>query len=150
MTAMHVPFEIFELLERRLGREDAMQVAKSIETSMSHVAERSKEIASQRKLEVKDELRKEMLDELATNADIAELKGDIENVRLATKTDIARSELAVKEDINTVKSDISRLELSLVKQDKKTTIQFIVLAAMIVLLNKEALNQLAALLHLVK
>ena len=42
MTAMHVPFEIFELLERRLGREDGMQGARSIETSMSHVVERSK------------------------------------------------------------------------------------------------------------
>ena len=34
------------ILERRLGRDDAMTVAKSIEESLSHVEERSKEIAN--------------------------------------------------------------------------------------------------------
>lgn len=120
-----------------------MQVARSIETSMSHVVERSKEIASQRKLEVMDELRKEMLDELASKADIAELKGDIENVRLATKADITRSELAVK-------ADISRLELSIVKQDKKFTVLFMITIFTVVFLNQNALEFLARLIGLIK
>ncbi len=91
-----------------------------------------------------------MLDELAAKADIAELKGDIENVRFATKAEIARSELAVKEDINTVKADISRLELSIVKQDKKFTVLFMITIFTVVFLNQNALEFLVRLLGLIK
>lgn len=70
---MNIPLEVFDLLERRLGREDALAVAKSIEASLTHLEERSKEIAAQRKLEVKEELKRELRDELTTKEDLAKL-----------------------------------------------------------------------------
>ncbi|MEW6695541.1 MAG: hypothetical protein AB1371_11460 [Pseudomonadota bacterium] len=55
---MNLPLEIYDLLERRLGRDDAMAVAKSIEASLTHIEERSREMAVQRKIEAKEELRR--------------------------------------------------------------------------------------------
>ena len=78
MTNMNIPLEVYDILERRLGRDDAMAVAKSIEASFSHIEERSREIAIQRKLEAKDELKRELRDELSTKEDLAKLEGRIE------------------------------------------------------------------------
>ncbi|WP_424859125.1 hypothetical protein ACPP3B_12015 [Tepidimonas sp. HKU77] len=60
---MNLPLEIYDLLERRLGRDDAMAVAKSIEASLTHIEERSREMAVQRKIEAKEELRIELRSE---------------------------------------------------------------------------------------
>lgn len=81
--SLNLPLDIYDTLERRLGRDDAMVVARSIEASLSHINERSREMADQRKLEAKEELKIELRDELATKADIARLEG-------TTKADIAR------------------------------------------------------------
>ncbi|KLR56565.1 hypothetical protein, partial [Diaphorobacter sp. J5-51] len=74
---MNLPLEIYDLLERRVGRDDAMALAKSIELSLTHMEERSKEMAAQRKLEAKAELRTELRDELATKEDMAKLQGSV-------------------------------------------------------------------------
>lgn len=80
MSSMNLPLEIYDVLERKLGRDDAMIVAKSIEVSLSHVEERSREIAQQRKLEAKDELKIELRDELATKADLAKVEARFERL----------------------------------------------------------------------
>lgn len=77
MGGMNLPIEVYDLLERRLGRDDAMAVAKSIEASLTHIEERSREIAAQRKLEAKEELKRELRDELATKEDLAKLEGSL-------------------------------------------------------------------------
>ena len=78
MSTMNLPLEIYDTLERKLGREDAMAIAKSIEKSLGHIEQRSYDVAAQRKLEVREELRVEMRDELATKADMASLRGEIQ------------------------------------------------------------------------
>lgn len=80
MAHMNLPLEIFDVLDRKLGRDDAMAVAKSIESSLSHVEEQSREMAAQRKLEVKEELKIELRSELATKEDIARLETSIVKV----------------------------------------------------------------------
>ena len=77
MSTMNLPLEIYDTLERKLGREDAMAIAKSIEKSLGHIEQRSYDVAAQRKLEVREELRVEMRDELATKADLATLRGEM-------------------------------------------------------------------------
>ncbi len=55
---MHVPIEIYQLLEDRLGREDAQKVVEAIEIGLSHIEAHRLEIAAQRKPEIKeDELK---------------------------------------------------------------------------------------------
>ena len=123
--SLNLPLDIYDTLERRLGRDDAMVVARSIEASLSHISERSREMADQRKLEAKEELKIELRDELATKADIARLEG-------TTKADIA-----------TIYTEIARL-------DKKFTVYFMVTIFTVIFLNQNALEFLARLLGLIK
>lgn len=43
---MDLPLEVYDILERKLGRDDAMAVAKSIQVSLGHMADRGKELAT--------------------------------------------------------------------------------------------------------
>ena len=115
MSTMNLPLEIYDTLERKLGREDAMAIAKSIERSLGHIEQRSYDVAAQRKLEVREELRIEMRDELATKADMAKLQGYVD---------------ARFEQVNT------RFE----RLDKKFTLMFGVLVFLIIFLNQNALE----------
>lgn len=119
---MNLPLEIYDVLERKLGRDDAMSVAKSIQDSLTLIEDQSREIASQRKLEVKHELKVELRDELVT-------KSDLEAVRLATKADI---------------------ELSIAKLDKKFTVMWLLTMFLIILINQDALRLMAQLFGLVR
>ena len=119
MSTMNLPLEIYQRLERRLGAEDAMAVTKSIEDALTHLEERSKEVSLQRKLEVREELRIEMRDELATKADMASLRGEIQ-------ADLAKLQGYVD----------TRFE----RLDKKFTLMFGVLVFLIIFLNQNALE----------
>lgn len=126
---MNLPLEIYDVLERKLGRDDAMTVAKSIQESLTHVEDRSREIAAQRKLEIKDELKIELRDELATKADISEL-------RIATKSEISELRAATK-------LDIAHL-------DKKFTVMWLLTMFLIIFVNQDALRLMAQLIGLTR
>ncbi|BCX87765.1 hypothetical protein MIN45_P0132 [Methylomarinovum tepidoasis] len=137
---MHVPIEIYQLLEDRLGREEAKKVAESIEVSLAHLEERSREIAAQRKLEAKEELKHELRNELATKEDLA-------NLRTELKEDIANVRTELKEDIANLRTDVIRMEARL---ERKFTILWLITLFTIVFLNQNALHFLARLLGLLK
>jgi hypothetical protein len=125
MLYMNFPLEIYDVLERKYGRDDAMATAKVIETAISHLDERSREMAAQRKLEIKDELKVELRDELATKADIATLKGE-------------------------TKADIAKMEFALAKMDKKFTVLWLITIFTVIFLNQNALEFLVRLMGLIK
>jgi hypothetical protein len=132
MSGVNIPIEIYDLLERRLGRDDAMAVAKSIEASLTHIEERSREMAVQRKIEAKEELRVELRNELATKEDM----------------------LAVKEDMLAVREDLTKLEGAMnarfERMDKKFTVLFMVTIFTVIFLNQNALEFLARIIGLIK
>lgn len=125
MANMNLPIEIFDVLDRKLGRDDAMTVAKSIESSLSHIEDRSREVAAQRKLEVKEELKIELRDELATKVDIADVRTEL-------------------------KGDIAELRTDFVKLDKKFTVLWLITIFTVIFLNQNALEFLAKLLGLIR
>ena len=125
MSSMNLPLEIYDLLERRVGRDDAMALAKSIELSLSHMEERSKEMAAQRKLEAKAELRTELRDELATKEDLAKLQG-------------------------AVKEDLAKIDARFERMDKKFTNLFTIIMFTIIFLNQNALEFLVRVIGLIK
>ncbi len=96
-------------------------MVKAIEAALETIEKRAEAVALEKKLEIKDELTKE----LATKADIAELKGDIR---------------AVEQRVETVKVEL----------DRKFTILFIILFFTIVVLNQNALEFLARVLGLIR
>ena len=125
MSSRNLPLEIYDLLERRVGRDDAMALAKSIELSLSHMEERSKEMAAQRKLEAKAELRTELRDELATKEDLAKLQGS-------------------------VKEDLAKIDARFERMDKKFTNLFTIIMFTIIFLNQNALEFLVRVIGLIK
>ncbi|OGW12179.1 MAG: hypothetical protein A3F81_00535, partial [Nitrospinae bacterium RIFCSPLOWO2_12_FULL_39_93] len=88
-TTISIPIEIFEILERKLGREDAKEVIKVIEKSLetidakaeeakTEVKRLSEDLALQKKLELKDELTKE----LATKSDILLVRQEMQTIKV--------------------------------------------------------------------
>lgn len=136
MAAMNIPIEIYDLLERRLGRDDAMAVAKSIEASLSHIEERSREIAVQRKLEAKEELRVELRNELTTKEDLANAKSEL-------RAEIAELRTELKAEIAEVRTELARL-------DKKFTVLWLTTIFAVIFVNQNALEFLARILGLIK
>lgn len=120
-----LPIEIYKLLEEDLPREKAFQVAKAIETSVRTVEPRAEAIAREKKLEVRDELSKE----LASKADLAAVRAEIAALE-------ARFEAKIDARFNQL--------------DRKFTIYFVVLAALIILLNRDALELIFRVIGLAK
>jgi hypothetical protein len=114
---MSIPVSLYERLERKFGRDEALEIAKMIEDFFDEMDRKAGEIALQKKLELKDELTKE----LATKADLitarAELEGEIKNVRteLEGRIENVRTELEAKIENVRIKleSRIDRLDLKL-------------------------------------
>jgi hypothetical protein len=88
MAGMNLAMEIFEAIEADVGRENAWKVAKAVDTVVVRMEEKTHAHSLARKVEIKDELKRELRDELATKADLADvrsaLKGDIASLKLRT------------------------------------------------------------------
>lgn len=128
---MTLPVEIFEILERQVGRDDAKEVIKVIEGSFDVIEKKAEHVALQKKLEIKDELTKE----LATKEDIATVKGEIKIVREEIKT--------VRVEIKVVREEIKTLRVELKGEIK---LHFYILLAAIALFNPSAIELIARLL----
>jgi len=123
--ARAIDLELLQLLEDKLGKEEARKVAQAIEIGLEILEKRAEELAIQKKLELKDELTKE----LASKADIQVLKTEIQAVR---------AELSAK-----IENEILRL-------DRKFTIMFIILLFAVIFVNQNALEFLLKVLGLIK
>ncbi len=100
--------------------------------ALGEIEEKAKDIALQKKLELKEELTKE----LATKADIQLLRAELE--------------AKIEREILRLEKEILRLEKEILRLDRKFTILFIILLSALVLLNKDALEFIARLLGLIK
>jgi len=123
--ARAIDLELLQLLEDKLGKEEARKVAQAIEIGLEVMEKRAEELAIQKKLELKDELTKE----LASKADIQVLKTEIQAVR---------AELSAK------------IENEMLRLDRKFTIMFIILFFTLILVNQNALEFLLKVLGLIK
>ena len=72
--ATSLPVELYEILEDRLGREQAHDIVKALESAADR-------ISLQKKLELRDELSKELASKSDLLAVKAELQGDIKSLR---------------------------------------------------------------------
>jgi hypothetical protein len=127
-----IDLELLQLLEDKLGKEEARKVAQAIELGLEVLEKRAEELAIQKKLELKDELTKE----LASKADIQVLKAEIQTIR--TEIEKVRSELEAK------------IEKEILRLDRKFTILFIILFFTLILVNQNALEFLLKVLGVIK
>jgi hypothetical protein len=134
-----IDLELLQLLEDKLGKEEARKVAQAIELGLEVMERKAEELALQKKLELRDELTKE----LASKADLLALKAEMQamEAKLEAKIEKVRSEL---------KEEIFKLEHKLNIIDRKFTILFIVLFFTLILVNQNALEFLLKVLGLIK
>jgi gas vesicle protein len=148
--ARAIDLELLQLLEDKLGKEEARKVAQAIEIGLEVMEKRAEELAIYKKLELKDELTKE----LASKADIQILKTEIQAVRAETQADLQtlRAEMQAMEERLEAKIEKVRLELKeeILKLDRKFTILFIILLFAVILVNQSALEFLLKVLGLIK
>jgi len=124
-----IDYELLEKLEQKVGKEEAKKIAQTIEIIYNELDKKSESLAQQKKLELKDELTKE----LATKADMEILKTELE-----AKIEISHKELEAK------------IEKEILKIDRKFTIMFIILAFLIIFINKDAIELIIKLLPFAK
>jgi hypothetical protein len=130
--ARAIDLELLQLLEDKLGKEEARKVAQAIELGLEILEKRAEELAIQKKLELKDELTKE----LASKADLLALKAEIQAVRAEMQAMEARLE--------------AKIEREILKLDRKFTIMFIILFFTLILVNQNSLEFLLKVLGLIK
>ncbi|WP_424181041.1 hypothetical protein [Thermocrinis sp.] len=123
--ARAIDLELLQLLEDKLGKEEARKVAQAIELGLEILEKRAEELAIQKKLELKDELTKE----LASKADLQALRAEMQAME-------ARLE--------------AKIERELLKLDRKFTILFIILLFTVILVNQNAIEFLLKVLGLIK
>jgi len=120
-----IDYELLEKLEQKVGKEEAKKIAQTIELIYNELDKKSESLAQQKKLELKDELTKE----LATKADLI----------------LVKTELEAKID-----KEVLKLQNDIQKIDKKFTIMFIILAFLIIFINKNAVELIIKLLPFAK
>jgi hypothetical protein len=120
-----IDYELLEKLEQKVGKEEAKKIAQTIELIYNELDKKSESLAQQKKLELKDELTKE----LATKADLI----------------LVKTELEAKID-----KEVLKLQNDIQKLDKKFTIMFIILAFLIIFINKDAIELIIKLLPFAK
>jgi hypothetical protein len=124
-----IDYELLEKLEQKVGKEEAKKIAQTIEIIYNELDKKSESLAQQKKLELKDELTKE----LATKADLEILKTELE-----AKIEISHKELEAK------------IEKEILKIDRKFTIMLIILAFLVIFINKDAIELIIKLLPFAK
>ncbi len=146
-----VPIEVYEILEKKLGHEDAKQLLRVMEQSLAAIEEKSRDVAFLRKLEAKEELKDELMDELATKQELARVEGslreEIAKFEGRLREEMAKLEGRLREEMARIEG---RLELKIAHLDKKFTVMFVVLLFAILFVNKDALTWFAAILNLAK
>jgi hypothetical protein len=138
--ARAIDLELLQLLEDKLGKEEARKVAQAIELGLEILEKRAEELAIQKKLELKDELTKE----LASKADIQVLKTEIQAVRAEMQAMEQRLEAKVRAEFS------AKIENEILRLDRKFTILFIILFFTLILVNQNALEFLLKVLGLIK
>lgn len=117
-------YEVYKFIEEEVGKEKAEKIGRAIEEALNTIEKRVLEQKPILKAEIKEELTKE----LATKADIAETKAEIEKVRAEVKV------LEVK----------FTAELRLIK------LWLIILTVLVAVFNRDALGLILEIIRLLK
>ncbi len=81
-----IPFELYELFEKKLGREEAKKAIKLVEKALETIEEKSKEQKTIVKAELGNELRRELVTKEEFLGESGKIGQEIETVRQEIKT----------------------------------------------------------------
>jgi len=157
-----LPIEVYEVLERVVGKENAKVVIKSIESTISENTEYKWKVSKDEILDVmrKEFVTKDFFDE-RLNTLKAEISGEID--ALYEKTEKDKAELLGKIDALYEKTekdkteilgivDKNRLEIEkeILRIDRKFTVMFVVILFTIIFLNQNALEFIFRIIGLIR
>jgi hypothetical protein len=97
-----LPIEIHHLLEDKIGREGADQIASAIVVGFETIEQKARDVALQKKLELLDELRREM----ASKADIQALQIKMEGMIQSLRTEMQGETRVLRAEMQTLKTDL--------------------------------------------
>ena len=120
-----LPLSIFASLETKLGKEDALKVSHAIEESVRVVEQRAEEIAIVKTAEVKLSVEKDLSTKLMSKEDGAKLETKVE-------------------------ARFAQVDIKFAQAEAKSTKQFYLTIAAIVILNPHAIDLLSKLLGMAK
>ncbi|WP_420264502.1 hypothetical protein [Candidatus Magnetominusculus dajiuhuensis] len=120
-----LPIELYDLLEKKVGREDAREVGKLILASFDAIDKRAETVVIQKKAEIKEELTKE----------------------LANKEDLAKLEGRLSERISSLEGKINE---KFTDMNWRMKVSLLIILFVILLTNPKALDLIAKLFGLVK
>lgn len=121
-----LPYEVYKTLEEELGKEKAEKIGKAIEEALNTIEKRAYEQKPILKAELKDELTKE----LATKADIAQVKAEL------------------KEDIAEVKAGMKVMEAKFSSELKLIKVWLLLLTLLVAFFNRDALGIILEIIRL--
>jgi len=157
-----LPIEVYEVLERVVGKENAKVVIKSIESTISENTEYKWKVSKDELLDVmrKEFVTKDFFEE-RLNTLKAEISGEID--ALYEKTEKDKAELLGKIDALYEKTekdkteilgivDKNRLEIEkeILRIDRKFTVLFVVILFTIIFLNQNALEFIFRIIGLIR
>ena len=98
-----IPIEIYEILEKKIGKEDAKKVLEILEGSLNLIEEKAKEEKEIAKIQIRQELTNELITKAEFYSEIKMLENKIESVKSDLSSEIKRLE-------NKISTEIKRLE----------------------------------------
>ncbi|MFN3947819.1 MAG: hypothetical protein ACK4LA_07010, partial [Aquificaceae bacterium] len=99
--------------EEKLGKGEAKKVAEAIEIALESIEEKAKDMALQKKLELKEGLTKELVTEAEFYGEIGLLRQEIQGI---------------KQEMRTLKVELeAKIEKEILRLDRKFTIMFLIL-----------------------
>ncbi len=130
-----LPYEVYKVIEEEVGKERAEKIGKAIEEALNTIEKKALEQKPILKAEIKEELTKE----LATKADIAEVRAEIEKVR----ADIGA-------EVEKVRAEVKVLEVKFTAELRLIKLWLIILTVLVVVFNRDALGLILEIIRLLK
>jgi len=135
-----LPIELYQQLEAVIGKDHATQAYKVAEEFLGTIEVQSKEALRVLTDNNRNALREELRKELASKADLLNTKTELQSEILKVKTELQAEMLKIK----------AELQLEMSRLERKFTIQFLLLLAAILFVNRDALTFIAKLSGLLK
>lgn len=140
---VNLPIDLYDVLERHLGRDDGRAVAKVISHSLELIEDRSHEVAGQRKREIMDEMRNELVTKEFLHQELQLVRKDFNKDMDGIHKDMD----LLRKDMDLLRKEV---KVELAQMDKKFTVYFLAMLFAILFVNKDAISLLGNLLGLVK
>lgn len=146
-----LPYEVYKTIEEVVGKEKAEEVGKAIEEALSLIERK----AYEQKFILKAELKEELTKELATKADLAELraelKGDIAELDKKVERAIAELDKKVERtiaEVERVKAEVKVLEVKFTSELKLIKVWLVILTVLVAFFNRDALGIILEIIRL--